>query len=137
VGEVNLTVEELEAIRLKDLEGLEQEECAKQMGVSRATFQRILYSARRKVAEALVGGKAIRISGGNFQVPSLQRLRCMNCGHEFEFPFGQTPGGAEVTCPECGEGPVYFLEFVGPPGWRHPGGRRGGPGRGRRFRGGC
>jgi predicted DNA-binding protein (UPF0251 family) len=137
VGEVNLTVEELEAIRLKDLEGLEQEECAKQMGVSRATFQRILYSARSKVAEALVCGKAIRISGGSFQVPSIQRMQCLNCGHVLEFPVGQVPDGAEVTCPECGEGPVYFLEFVGPPEWRPPGGCKGGPGRGRRFRGGC
>lgn len=66
--EVVLTVEELEAVRLKDLENLDGEQAAERMGVSRPTFQRILDSARRKVAEALVGGKALRIHGGDFEV---------------------------------------------------------------------
>ncbi|NNG67052.1 DUF134 domain-containing protein [Caldanaerobacter subterraneus] len=66
--EVILTVEELEAIRLKDLEGLEQEECADMMKVSRPTFFRIITSARQKIADALVNGKAIRVEGGNYKV---------------------------------------------------------------------
>src|SRR5574344_694836 len=61
-----LKLEELEALRLKDLEGLEQEECADKMEVSRPTFQRILLSAREKVADSLVNGKIILIEGGNF-----------------------------------------------------------------------
>jgi len=61
-----LTVEEIEALRLKDLEGLEQEECAQSMSISRPTFQRILVEARKKVAKALIYGKAIRIEGGTF-----------------------------------------------------------------------
>ena len=61
-----LLVEELEAIRLKDLEGLEQEECAEKMQVSRPTFQRILLSAREKVADSLINGKVIYIDGGNY-----------------------------------------------------------------------
>ncbi len=65
-GEVVLTHEELEAIRLKDLSDLEQEECAQQMGISRPTFVRIIDSARKKVADALVNGKEIRIDGGNY-----------------------------------------------------------------------
>jgi predicted DNA-binding protein (UPF0251 family)/predicted Fe-Mo cluster-binding NifX family protein len=69
IEEIQLTVEELEAIRLKDLEGLEQGEGADKMNVSRPTFQRILSSARQKIAEALLNGKSIRIEGGNFEFP--------------------------------------------------------------------
>lgn len=64
--EVVVKLEELEAIRLKDLLGLEQEECAERMGVSRPTFQRILMEGRGKIAAALIEGKAIRIEGGNY-----------------------------------------------------------------------
>jgi len=67
--EVNrLKVEELEAIRLMDLEGLEQEDAAKQMGVSRRTFTRELNSSRSKIADSLLHGKAIEIGGGNFKI---------------------------------------------------------------------
>jgi predicted DNA-binding protein (UPF0251 family) len=66
--EVCLSFEEIEALRLKDVEGLEQEEAAGRMQVSRPTFQRVLASARRTVAEALLEGKAIRIEGGNFKM---------------------------------------------------------------------
>ena len=62
--EVVVKLEELEAIRLKDLQGLEQEECAEHMGVSRPTFQRILIEGRGKIAAALTVGQAIRIEGG-------------------------------------------------------------------------
>lgn len=61
--EVDLPIEELEAIRLKDLEGLEQKEVARRMGISQPTLHRLLLSARRKIAQALVEGKAIRIHG--------------------------------------------------------------------------
>lgn len=78
LDEVRLSVEEAEAIRLKDLEGLEQEPSAEKMNVSRPTFQRVLASARRKIADALLNSKAIRIEGGNFElapaVMSLQQL---------------------------------------------------------------
>lgn len=59
-----LTMDGLEALRLADLEGLYQEEAARRMGVSRATFARVLAGARRQVADALVNGKALSISGG-------------------------------------------------------------------------
>lgn len=62
--EVVLGLDGLEAIRLADLEGLYQEEAAARMGVSRATFGRIVAEARRRVAEALVEGKLLRIEGG-------------------------------------------------------------------------
>ncbi len=66
--ESRLSIEEVEAIRLKDLGGLEQEECAVKMNISRQTFQRVLGSARRNIADALLNGKAIRIEGGNFEI---------------------------------------------------------------------
>ena len=67
MGAMVLTVEEVEALRLADLEGLEQEEAAKKMGVSRKTLWRELESARKKVAGALVNGKAIKIEGGTYE----------------------------------------------------------------------
>ncbi len=60
--EVSLEPDEVEAIRLADLEGLYHEEAASRMGISRQTFGRILEGARRKSAEALIMGKAIKIS---------------------------------------------------------------------------
>jgi uncharacterized protein len=77
LSEVQLSVEEIEALRLKELEGLEQAEGASRMGVSRPTFQRILTSARQKSADALLNGKAIRIEGGNFQLAGLPH--CQDC----------------------------------------------------------
>lgn len=58
---IELRKEELEALRLKDVKGLDQGECAIKMNTSQSTFQRILVSARKKISEALVFGKAIKI----------------------------------------------------------------------------
>ncbi len=66
--EVALTVEEFEAIRLCDGCGLEQIEVAARMGVSQPTLHRLLKSAHGKIAEALSGGKAIKIKGGNYSI---------------------------------------------------------------------
>src|SRR4030042_871714 len=62
--EVKLLTDELEALKLVEVEGLEQIEAAKKMKVSQSTLQRILTSARRKVAKALIVGEAIRVEGG-------------------------------------------------------------------------
>jgi predicted DNA-binding protein (UPF0251 family) len=74
-GEVLLTLEELEAIRLSDFEHLDQEQAADMMGVSRHTFGRILADARGVVAEALVTGKALRIRGGTYEFRGMGRRR--------------------------------------------------------------
>jgi len=66
--EICLTIEEVEALRLKDLEGLTQEEAAEKMDISRPTFQRILTMGRKKLADALVNGYAIRLQGGNYRL---------------------------------------------------------------------
>lgn len=103
VPENILKLEELEAIRLKDLEGLEQGECAVKMEVSRPTFQRILISAREKIADSLVNGKTIHIEGGNF-TRNICPVKCMNCGKEWmeSYENMETIKNGEYTCPSCG-----------------------------------
>ncbi len=61
LAEVILTPDEVEAIRLKNVEELDQVECAERMKISQSTFQRILTAANKKIAQALIEGKAIRI----------------------------------------------------------------------------
>jgi predicted DNA-binding protein (UPF0251 family) len=100
LDEVCLSVEEAEAIRLKDLEGLEQEECAQRMRISRPTFHRVLGAARRNLADALLNGKAIRIEGGNFTMAT-SKFRCGTAGHEWDVPFETMVAGPPPACPVC------------------------------------
>jgi predicted DNA-binding protein (UPF0251 family) len=76
---VNMTVDEYETIRLIDLEGYTQEECAKQMNVARTTIQRIYYDARKKLAESLVNGKILSIEGGDYKLCDGLEKTCF-CG---------------------------------------------------------
>jgi predicted DNA-binding protein (UPF0251 family) len=62
--EVNLTLDELEAVRLADLEGLYQEDAARKMDISRQTFGNIINSAHKKIADVLLNAKALKIEGG-------------------------------------------------------------------------
>ncbi|MFH1770040.1 MAG: DUF134 domain-containing protein [archaeon] len=68
LNESIVSVSEFEAIRLKDLEGIEQGEAAKKMDISQPTFHRLIISARKKIADAIVNGKAIKIEGGNYKL---------------------------------------------------------------------
>lgn len=108
-----LMLDEVEAIRLADLEDLDQEEAAQKMGISRVTFLRILHLAHQKVAKGLIYGKAIKMKGGDVLMPNLDGTG----------PIGQGPqGGAgrrsggrgrgqgqglggteECVCSKCGE----------------------------------
>jgi len=81
LDEVNMTVDEFESIRLVDIEGLYQDEAAKEMNVSRQTFGNIVKSAHRKIAEALVQGKAIKIKGGVYQMAEMKKFRCYECNN--------------------------------------------------------
>jgi len=127
LDEVRLSVEEAEAIRLKDLEDLEQEEGAGRMNISRPTFQRVLASARQKMADALLHGKAIRIEGGSFEMaPS--RFKCLN-GHEWEVPFRVMTSVPPRICPTCNTASIEPLMLYGSDrsrgGWgRHRRGHR-------------
>lgn len=76
LDEVLLGNDELEAIRLKNLVGLSQEEAASQMGVSQPTFHRLLVSAHQKLTDAVVNGKALRIEGGNVTSADVQAGPC-------------------------------------------------------------
>lgn len=76
--QVTLKLDEVEALRLADLQGLYQTEAAVQMKISRATFARIIEAARRKVAEALIHGKALRIEGGTVTLPPVPVLPSKN-----------------------------------------------------------
>lgn len=67
LNEVILTFEEHEALKLIDLESIEQNKAANMMNISQPTLSRILKSARKKVSEAIVKGKAIKIEGGDYQ----------------------------------------------------------------------
>jgi predicted DNA-binding protein (UPF0251 family) len=124
--EVQLSVEEAEAIRLKDLEGLDQEECAERMQVSRPTFHRVLGAARGKLADALLSGKAIRIEGGNFEMAT-RRFRCRREGYEWDVPFEEMVAGLPESCPKCRSADVRPAPGPGC-GMRRRGRHRGGRG---------
>ena len=125
--EILLSVEEAEAIRLRDLEGLEQEECARKMLISRPTFHRVLGSARKHLADALLNGKAIRIEGGNFEM-AIRRYKCGEDGQEWDVPFEKIVTGLPQVCPSCDNPNVYPVHapgfgFAGRRGRRQMGGR--------------
>ncbi len=97
--EVRLTVDQREAIRLSDLLGLSHEDAGRRMGVSRATFGRIVQRARQAVADALINGKAINVEGGSYNIISSTRLfYCNSCNQEWEEPLGT---GRPKCCPSC------------------------------------
>jgi predicted DNA-binding protein (UPF0251 family) len=98
LDQVTLGVDEVEAIRLKDYVGLDQEECAMRMNLAQSTFQRMLTGARTKVASALVDGKALRIEGGNYLVSPFT-FECRDCNHEWGYSSASTEG---MACPKCG-----------------------------------
>lgn len=120
-----LKIEELEAIRLKDLEGLEQGECAERMEISRPTFQRILISAREKIADSLIKGKSISIDGGNF-TRNICSVKCLECGKTWMESFENLDAikNAEYPCPACGStkvacGQDFQGKFCQRNCWRH------------------
>lgn len=109
LNKIRLSLDEAEAIRLKDLEGSDQEKCAEKMNISRATFQRVLVSAHQKIADALVNGKAIEIRGGNIEM-TLRRFRC-NYGHEWNVPLGKIVSKLTESCPTCNTEDITPVEF--------------------------
>jgi predicted DNA-binding protein (UPF0251 family) len=91
LDEIELSIDEFEALRLADLEGLYQEEAAARMEVSRATFARIVAASRKKVATALVQGNALRIGGGPVAFAGERSFRCESCRHDWTLL--SAPGG--------------------------------------------
>ncbi|MBU0614457.1 MAG: DUF134 domain-containing protein [Nanoarchaeota archaeon] len=116
---VVLAVDEFEAIRLKDYEGHEQSEAAEKMGISQPTFHRLILCARKKIADAIINGKSIRIEGGNYKMVQAQRpgmgremgqgrglgagmgSKSGAVGGRMGGPFAAGPVG-KCQCPKCG-----------------------------------
>jgi len=99
-----LTVDEFEAVRLKDLEGLDETAAAKKMNISQPTFNRLVTSARKKIADAIANGKAIKIEGGVYNMVGrgmgFGRGRGGGGGGRMGGPFAAGPEGTCI-CPNC------------------------------------
>jgi uncharacterized protein len=108
--ELVLAFDELEALRLADLEELYQEEAAASMRISRQTFGNIIKSARKKVADALVNGKAIRIEGGVCSVAEKEVFICNDCSHSWE---SSALNGMPDICPTCKSGNLARTRATG------------------------
>lgn len=106
--ETILSFDELEAIRLIDHEEMEQDKAGKKMKISQPTLSRLLKSGRKKLADAIITGQAIKIQGGNFKMVQPQG-RGLGLGRDRRASgrelgggkFSAGPGG-ECTCPKCG-----------------------------------
>ncbi len=94
---VVIGVDELEALRLSDFLGLSHEEAAREMNVSRPTVTRMLARAHQLLADALVHGKAIKISGGDYQLAQIA-YKCNGCRHSWKDPPGAV---RSLFCPHC------------------------------------
>ncbi len=106
IEEITLTIEEMEAIRLADVEQLDQAAAAERMEVSRPTFHRIVSAAHQKIAAALWQGYALRVEGGTFRIAhrcqqGLRHFSCHACGHKWALPCGNGQRCHELICPAC------------------------------------
>ncbi len=113
--EETLNLEEIEALNLKDSQDLDQKTAAEKMGISRSTFQRLLKSARKKVINSLIEGKAIRFEGGNYiQDQEIKKTRCLKGIYHFRIKKNDVKGSeqeyriSKISCPECGKRLIDF-----------------------------
>ena len=116
-----LNLDELEALRLADLEGLYHSAAAQSMGVSRQTFGRIIDKARRKVAQALVQGQALEIKGGEVKMTA-RKFTCYDCQHNWEASYGT---GKPQECPSCEGTNIHRAQEARGPGRKSRRGRHG------------
>ena len=101
-----LSLEEFEAVRLADYQGLSHQEAADQMEIARPTFTKLVEEARRKVATFLVEGRELRIDGGHIHFRD-NLLRCEDCGHRVRASIER-----DITaCPACGSS--RLVDFAG------------------------
>lgn len=112
---ITLSIDEYEGIRLADFQGLDHNQAAEKMGISRPTFSRLIEKARNKVAQALINGWMLTIEGGNFDLTH-NLYQCEDCGDTISHPIENEL----AACPDCGS--TNFRHFNG----RHG---HGGPGR--------
>ncbi len=95
--EIQLSLDEFEAVRLADLLGMSHEEAAREMEISRSTFSRLIVKSRKKIAEFFIYGKLLTVSGGNIHFRK-NIIKCSHCGHMFKIDIGTVI----QACPECG-----------------------------------
>lgn len=128
---IELLADELEAIRLKDVEEISQTEAARIMGISQPTFHRVLKEGRKKVGIAVLENREVKVTGGEH---TMRRSKCFGCGHEWSGPYGT--GKPKSICPHCESMNTARADSEDRgPGRRGKGkGRRKGSG-GRRYRG--
>ncbi len=93
---IGLSLDEYEAIRLADNNGLSHLDASKEMNISRSTFSRLIDSARKKVAEFIVKGMFLQIEGGNIHFES-NSIKCNSCGYIFTISIDEH---VEI-CPKC------------------------------------
>lgn len=105
LASVIMNLDEFEAVRLADLEGLYQADAAARMNVSRPTFGRIIESAHRKIAEALVRGQALVIEGGPVVAADIGDAACPPCSHAWR---------GSGRCPHCDPGATRLQELLPP-----------------------
>lgn len=96
LDQVQLSLDEFEAIRLADYLGLSQEEAAGEMEISRPTFTRLIEKARKKLSEFIVEGRMLSIDGGNIHFRN-NIIKCNSCGHMFRTKFNDVI----TKCPVC------------------------------------
>ncbi|MFC2093140.1 DUF134 domain-containing protein [Bacteroidota bacterium] len=95
--QIDLTIDEYEALRLTDYLQLEHLEASEKMNISRPTFTRLIEKARHKVAQAIVDGRELIIEGGNIDFVNTIH-RCRECGEIELQPFNEE----NKRCPDCG-----------------------------------
>jgi len=101
---LDLSLDEYEALRLADLEGLDHADSAEQMDISRSTFSRLIVQARHKVARFLNEGLHLRVDGGDVHF-SGNRYRCESCGHLLNTALESDL----AACPHCGSKDIVDL----------------------------
>ncbi len=110
----SLSIEEMEALKLKDKLGLDQISAAKKMGISRSTFQRLLKAGRNKLISAILEGRAIKFEGGNY-IPdkNIIKTKCEKGNYHFFIKKDDIKGQDEIKlskikCPKCGKRLVNY-----------------------------
>ena len=106
--EITLSKEEYEALRLKEIEKHDQKTAAELMNISQPTYSRVLDSARNKVADSIINGKALKIEGGVFKMVE-RKFKCLQCQYEWDIPFGT---GRPAKCPKCQSSNIYRTNVI-------------------------
>ncbi len=94
--QVQLSLDEFEALRLADYQSLSHEAAAEEMGISRTTFTRLIEKTRKKIASFIIQGKLLAIEGGSIHFRK-NIIQCQSCGHMFKINIADSI----TECPEC------------------------------------